>query len=580
MKLLDSIFDKLAGGMAGVMLGGSSMRRSVESFDRSESRATESLIDSEMGIGTIADLTLAAEDVSWRDLSIGQNGVFTISRRGLRYITNLSRLMFILNPLIRRAVTVQELYVWGSGVRIKGEDDTVTEVLNDFFNDPKNQRVIGESWPEREREQRIDGNTFLVLWRNKANGASRVRLLPVEQVEEIICNPDDSKEPWFYIRGAFSNVTYTPGMDMEDFNTPRVMFPDIDYDPINKPAFWKDGTPIKWDAPVLHIKTGGLSGMRFGMPELYSALNWATGYKRILENFATILQAYARMAMKMTGLPGKKGVAAAKSKLGTGINNSRFIDNNPPTNTASWAMLSGNVDVSPIRTAGSTTGPDEARALRSMVASGTDTPEHFFGDSDIGNFATSSTLDRPTELKMVARQRFWMLIILHISNKLMEWSARAPLGKLRQAGFDTELKRDQFDGTLATMITAPEGKSLHVSIEFDSILERDVTDRVRAVVQAATLGGSPAEGIIPDRKLLFKLLMTALGEKEADFLMNKYYPDPVLQGFADPADRMGDEHLTAQGRKELGDAAILQAKKPPTNGLPKPSGSPKGAVTN
>jgi hypothetical protein len=78
-------------------------------------------------------------------------------------------------------------------------------------------------------------------------------------------------------------------------------------------------------------------------------------------------------------------------------------------------------------------------------------------------------------------------------------------------------------------------------------------------VQAATLGGSIAEGIIPDRKFLFKLLLTALGEKDAEKLTEKYYPQSVTQGFIDPDNMTEDQRLAAIGKKELGDAALQQA---------------------
>jgi hypothetical protein len=206
-----------------------------------------------------------------------------------------------------------------------------------------------------------------------------------------------------------------------------------------------------------------------------------------------------------------------------------------------------------------------------MVAAGTDTPEHFFGDSDIGNFATSTTLDRPTELKMIARQQMWSVVIQKINLKLVEWSAMAPSGVLRGAGYKSSRTRDKFDGEALITVTAPKDKSTKVFVEFPVILERNVTDRVRALVQAATLGGRPAEGIFPDRKLLFKLLLKALGEKEADYLTETYYPNEVKQGFIDPADKLkveqeeaGAKTITAKALQKQAEVASIAPK--PTKG--------------
>lgn len=544
------ILDRMEGAWIGTSLGAESLSRITETTEQLAVKVAEA--------GGLAELELAMDDVGWREMA-SPYGRWNFSRQFLRKACATSRVMFLINPLIKRAVTVQELYVWGLGCTIKATHPEVNKVLQAFFTDPKNQSVIGESWPERERDQRIDGNTFFCFHRNKKNGTARVRLIPVDEVEDVYCNPEDAKEPWYYRRTPV--LTDNQGELTPQLEKGGVYYPDIHYLPRTKPTTL-NGVKIDWTACVLHVKTGGLSTMKMGVPELYSALNWATAYKRILENFATILQAYARIAMKMSGLPGKSGIAAAKSKLNTGLSSitAGRGDNNPPTNVASWMMQSGNVDVSPVKTANSTTGPDEARALRSMVAAGSDTPEHFFGDSDVGNFATSETLDRPTELKMISRQQMWRGIILEMCRNLVVWSAQAPSGTLREAGFGFKLDKDAFDGTQIATVAPPADADLHMDVTFPNILQREVTDRVRALVMAATLNGRPAEGIIPDRGFLFKLLMEALGEKDADYLMKTYYPDTVLQGFVDPERKLElDEKVAA--------AKVTAANKP----APKPA---------
>lgn len=560
MKILDSIRDRVSG----LLIGGDAIQLQIkqsqeainELYERAELNEMEaqSLAIELKAKESIADLELSLDDVGWRDLDgVGSTQLWNFSRAAISKMVKLSRLMYIANPLMRRAVTVQELYVWGSGCTIKAENETVNEVLEDFFKDPKNQCVIGDNWAEREREQRIDGNTFFVFFRNRENGAIRVRLLAVDEIVQVICNPDDAKEPWFYKRSGYTDLN---GVVQE-----ARLYPDIDYNPRVKPRVYGiDYLAVEWDKPVLHVKTGGLSMMRFGMPELFSAIPWATAYKKILENFATILAAYARVAMQIKNNPGKKGIAASKAKLGTGVQGAtQAVDNNPPTNTASWFLASGGVELSAVKTAHSTTGPDEARALRSMVAAGSDTPEHFFGDSDIGNFATSTTLDRPTELKMVARQNMWAGVMGRMARYVITSSASAPQGKLRGAGYTVTVYYDQFDGTAGVLITPPEGENKKFQVTFPSILERDVTDRVRSVVQAATLGGSPAEGIIKDRRLLFKLLMEALGQKDADGLTAQLYPQTLEQGFIDPADAAKNAKTEADAKKGLADAALKSA---------------------
>lgn len=542
---IDNFIDKLHGAALGVVTG-------HESLEKLQIAAHQLDLIKENN----ADLQLAADDVGWASLSSDLTQKL-IARPILDQTTRLARIMYLLNPLIKRAVTVAELYVWGSGVSIKAEDSSpeVQGVLDNFYNDPGNQCALGNtnSWAEREREQRIEGNTFFMFFVNKRNGALRVRTTNIDEIQDIYCNPEDKNEPWFYLR------TLPNGQDQK-------WYPDINYTPYHK-GEGPDAHPIDWNVRVLHTKTGGLPGMKFGISELYSVLNWATAYKGILENFATILKAYAKIAWKLTGQKTAKGVAGSRTKFQTSITTGDETERNPPPNVASMMIASGNVDLAAVKTAGSTTGPDEARALRSMVAAGTDTPEHFFGDSDIGNFATSTTLDRPTELKMIARQQMWTTVIATINRVIITSSIKAPQGILKRAGYELEKSPNTFDGSDSVKFIAPANKSARVTIKFPAILERNVTDRVRAVVQAATLGGSPAEGIFPDRKLLFTMLLDALGEPNANYIAGQLYSEPVLQGWVNPADKLKNETVIANARAKTADAQMVAAKQP----APKPA---------
>jgi hypothetical protein len=539
MKLIDNMTDKLVGALLGAHTGKRSLQATLDMAEAAIVSLQEDIGATKEGI---VELELAIDEgTEWRRLNDTNNTDF--SPAFLTALRRRSWLMYLINPLIKRAVTIQELYVWGSGCTIKAENEVVDEVLHDFFDDPDNQEVIGRSWPVREREQRIYGDQFFVFFTNPRNGRVRVRCIPVEQIVDVYHNPNDSTEVWFYKRQ----------MNMVDGVFTYEYLPSVCYTPRVKPTM---DYKVQWDTPIYHNKTGGMSNMKFGVPELYSALNWATAYKGMLENFATVLKALARLAFKISNLPGKKGISAAKSRLQSSITHTEIIEKNPTEVPGSTFLGAGNTTIEPIKTSNSTTGPDEARALRVMVAAGTDTPEHFFGDSDVGNFATSSTLDRPTELKMVARQKMWEGIIREMCEFVILASADAPRGKLRVAGFSVKtLVGDFSNKEMKYVLTTPADTNMTVTVEFPSILSRDVIDRVRSIVMAATMNGSKAEGIFPDRKFLFKNILVALDIKNAEEIANEMYPEPVTQGFIDPVKELANETKVA-------DAKLIAANKP------------------
>jgi hypothetical protein len=581
MGILKEGVDRLKGALVGYGLGLTGLRHVNSAIHEIDSPDVNTSFDPcrEVNAG-LAELELTLEDIGWMAMTKSP-GQWNFTRPGLDKIIALSRVIFLTNPLIRRAVTVQRLYVWGKGITIEAESKPVQEVLDAFYRDEHNQKVVGDAWPEREADQRIDGNTFFVLYRNKRTGAARVRLIPVDRISNIICNPEDQTEPWYYVKGPSSMPMY-PGESPTQIQETHVLLPDIDYNPRDRPSSVQTNSGIlkvQWDTPVMHVKTGGLSSMYFGVPELFSTFMYATSYKGVLENFATMMKAYARMAWQVAGLKGESGRADAKSRLNTAVTRNKIVDSNPANTPAGWFLASGNAQLSAVKTSNMTTAPDVARPIRSMVAAGSDTPEHFFGDSDIGNLATSETLDRPTELKMVERQGMWTKVAERFNRKLIEWSTVAPAGILNLAGFRAEIDYNAFDGEAIVTVTPPENESLEVTVTFPNILDRDVTERVRAVVMAATLNGRPAEGVIPDRGYLFKLLMIALGEKNATSLMNKYYPKAVTQGFSDPAEKTEIDRIAADAKMKLGDAAIQQAKVAKIQAeKPEPKQDPKAAT--
>ncbi len=518
---------------------------------------------------SLVDIELAMEDMGWRESGAVGEVVWNFKRESLKKIIDLSRRMYLMNPLYRRSVELEALYVWGLGFGMKARDANVQKVLDDFYKNPKNKVALTsiQKWADMGREVQITGNVFLALFRNPDTGACRVRLIPVDQISQIITNPEDSQETLYYKRVVINSKGQSTA----------VLYPDISQDLDNIPASYttEDGSVlIEQDVCVLGVITGGVLGMKFGCPEYMSIMSWVTAYKVMLENWATIIKAYARMAMKITGLPGKKGVAATKAKMGTGVSSSSARDSNPPTNVASWFAASGGADISAIRTAGATTSASEGKPLRDMAAAGAGIPSHFYGDSDMGNFATSETLDRPTELRFVSRQRMYISVMERINGKLIEWSARAPSGVLKQAGASVAEVEDPFDESISYKVSLPSDGDLFIEISFPSILERNVTERVRAVVAAATLNGSKAEGIIPNRKFLFKLLLEAMGVQDADKIASEQYPTDVVQGFVDPREELKVEQDKVKVAQDAADAQAKIAAKPT------PKGSGVGPVSN
>lgn len=466
----------------------------------------------------LAELELALEDVGWISLTMETTQDF--SRGGLAKIIQIARLMARKNPLINHAITVMSDYVYGQGVSTGYADERLNDIWQEFWDDPRNQSALTDHRALIENEQELEqaGNLFYALFTNISTGRVRVRSIPVEEIQGIICNPDDAQEPWYYKRVWTQQEMDLRRTDSVRFDQKVAYYPDFRYWPTDRPkVLGRSQAPILWQSPVYHTKVGGSLHMKFGVPEIYPALDWAKAVKEFLEDVATIHRALARFAWNATA-KGSRGVAAMKAKLGTTLSATAGQgETNPPPNVGSTAIGAEGTTMTPIRTAGMAPSPDEGKGLDLMVSAGTGVPRTIlFGDADVGNLATAKTLDRPTELKMVSRQQLWSTIFRNLSEYvLMQAVIATASGLARGVG---RFVQDPSDSS-RTVVWANDVDS-HLNVDWPPILERDVAELVGAIVKAVTLDGKAPAAMLT-LETITRILLKALGEDDIDELLEQ-----------------------------------------------------------
>lgn len=454
----------------------------------------------------IADLELALEDIGWQRLTWQTDQEFSVD--GLRRIRYLARLFFLKNPLVKRAVTVQSHYVFGQGVSIASPEPVVNEVIQRFLSDAKNQAELTTHQARimKEQELALLGDVFFVLFPSRTTGRVLIRTIPPDEVDDIICNPEDAKEPWFY-RRRWQATRFDPsGNPIRSSQT--AYYPDWRYTPSFKPRNIGQH-PVRWESPVYHVKVGGLSDMKFGVSEVYAAIDWARAYKEFLEDWATLTRAYSRWAHKITTKGGSRGIAAAKSKLNTTFGNSGTgTETNPPPLVGSTFLQGEGTNLETMRIGGANVSAEDGRRIMLMVMSAVGLPETFFGDASVGTLATAKSLDRPTELKMVDRRTLWSDVFKNLVSFALYWAARAPGGRL--AG--QVMIEEEEDGTPRLTF---QGEPIQIDVDYPPLLEHDVDEQVGAISQAAPN--------IPDARLIAKMLLTALGQDDIDSLLDEMF---------------------------------------------------------
>ena len=499
----------------------------------------------------ISTLELALENADWQQLTFDAEQEF--SRAGLRAITELSRIMYLKNPLIKRGVNVKVNYVWGQGMSVEAADEDINAVIQAWMEDAKNKaEFTGHQAREiKEQELQTDGNLFLVLFTNRATGRVRLRSVPFGEIDTIITNPEDRKEPWFYLRKW--NVVSVGPDDTRQTRSGTAYYPDWQHTPVARPPSI-GSTPIRWDEPIYHIKVGGFSDWLFGVSEVYSAIDWARAYKEFLEDWASIVRAYRRFAFQLTTPGGKRGIAAAKSKLSTtlGSNSGSDAESNPPPVAGSVFISGPDTNLQPVRTSGATVSAEDGRRLLLMVAASLGLPETFFGDVSVGTLATARSLDRPTELAMGSRQTLWEDIHQDLLRYVLLWAVKAPGGPLRNAG---TLRREiDGDWVIETIEWGAETNPL-IDIDFPPLVSRDPAQDVDAIVKAATLGGTAQRLMLEERDIV-RLLLSALGENDIDEILAAMFDEEGNRVGIEPEDGQ-----MAEAARNLREAIMGLAEK-------------------
>jgi hypothetical protein len=182
---------------------------------------------------SLADAQLALEDVGWRRLAGASQTEFTID--GIKRGSQLSRIMAVVNPLIKRAIELRIAYIWGQGVSItaksNGDEDgeqDVNAVVQAFLDDKGTKRVLSSAAAHEtcERTLATDGNMFFALYTDPLFGRVQPRSIPLAEIQDIITNPEDRSEPWYYKRSTYrTELVVTSGRETFTTETEAVHVP-------------------------------------------------------------------------------------------------------------------------------------------------------------------------------------------------------------------------------------------------------------------------------------------------------------------------------------------------------------------
>ncbi|MFI7448088.1 hypothetical protein ACIBQX_11370 [Nonomuraea sp. NPDC049714] len=497
---------------------------------------------------SIADLERRMYEPGWQRLTSMAEQEFT--REGLRQITAVNRIMALKNALIKRGLALRMAYVWGQGVEISARDEDVNALVQAFLDDAGNRRCLTGAQAKIENEKALDtdGNLFWALFTNPRTGRVQARSIPWDEIADVITNPEDCSEVWYYKRVWFESSTdpITGGLTSRHRT---VYYPALGYRPKGaKPLRVRDQVgdvaEVMWDAPVHHMKTGGDKGWKFGLGVTYTAIDWAQAYKSFLEDWATLVKALSRFAWKLTSKGSKQ--AAAKARMATAPTTDRY--SGEPQRAGATAFTTPDMALEAIPKSGATIDSESGRPLAAMVAAALDVPvTMLLGDpGTTGARATAETLDSPTERTMELRREAWTETFQAILGYVIASAVKAPQGKLKGT---VRLE----DGVETVELAADADDTLDIA--WPDIDDLDPGAVIEAIVKADATGYVPPLVVV-------RLLLEALGVRDVESILDGLTDEDG--NFKPPEGAAGQAGQAAVDAFRRGDdpAALLAGRKP------------------
>lgn len=493
-----------------------------------------------MSQGAFGDIELALQNVEWRrEINLSW---LEFSRWGIQQIILISRLYYIKNPIVRRLIDISATYVFGRGFDVSSDDPTSNDVLKDFWE--RNNKVLGQiALVDLERRKCYDGNLFFGFFTDMMKtGDTTVRMIDATEVMDIITDPDDTDQPWFYRRvwvarefDIQSGQVRTQGQEC--------YHPALGFQPTIKPPAI-NAIPVMWDVPVYHRKCGAVAKWNFGCPLIYPAIDWAKASRRFLEACATVKQALATIAMTVTTKGGQQAIEGLKQQLSTTVGPQAAIwDTNPPPVNASTVVSGPGTTFSMMDASGKGGDPEEVRRFLLMCCMVMGVPETFLADVSTGNLATATTLDRPTELVFLEKQEAWRDDLTLIAKYVLDCSKNATGGKLKEALEKQQLKVNDVQIRTRVRLIGPDGrmhyvydtdeagkrkvnpKEIKIQVTFPAIREGDLAVMVGAIASAMTLNNKGGQIVGIDEKQGVLLLFRQLGVEDAEEIVELMYPE-------------------------------------------------------
>jgi len=280
------------------------------------------------------------------------------------------------NFLVRRIVTLTRSYVVGNGITITSDRPDLQDFITAFWKHPKNRidRRLGPICDELTRA----GEAFPVLFTNRVDGMSYVRLIPACKIDTLETDEDD-----YETEIQYHQTTNT--VDGKWWNGP------------GHPKAYKrarGGSGGKLEPLMLHFAVNRPVGATRGEGDLTTVLPWARRYSEWLKDRVRLNRQRTRNGLLDVQIADDTQVETKRAQLRetNPIQAGIYVHGQGETVTMHDLNINAN------------DAEKDGRILRQACAVGANVGLHYFGEGDAMNYATAKEMGEPTARFYTDRQ--------------------------------------------------------------------------------------------------------------------------------------------------------------------------------
>lgn len=354
-----------------------------------------SFVESAMG-----QLQLAVDDIGWRPLGGTMDNTGQIPLTSIKKMSDTCRALVTANPLVKRGVAIRSGYIWGRGVEMVPQRNTRGRPTDNITLPNSVRNSMGTTIAQLELERTIaaDGNLFFLV----DTRARTVQRIPLSQISGKLTE-SGNPENILYFKRSWNDeeVDLDTGAPTADSVLNEIWHPSSRLEGRHRTQPIMN-VLVDASKRIVHVPFNRMTGQSWGVPDIFAVTWWVRAYVEYLSDCRTLTKAYAQFAWKVTSQTGR-GQARAANQLAAPPQRDPATGQSLAIGGA--AVLGAGQDLQAI-SRNTSVDFNAGKPLAALIAAGLEVPlPALTADPSDGNRATAETLDDPTILAMLARQR-------------------------------------------------------------------------------------------------------------------------------------------------------------------------------